>query len=246
MLEFEFSSHGAGMIHAYRWEPEGQPRGVVQIIHGIAEYVPRYAGFAAFLNAHGLLVTGEDHMGHGKSHGTEPCHFSGGWCAAVDDSILIDVGDILQGSALSSYNILQEGGENSPMATALRYIGYDAFVLGNHEFNWGIPTMQSILGQASFPVLAANVTGAQGEPVTGAGWTIVERGGVKLAVIGVVTPDVPIWDSGKDGIDDAVYEAANVAVGKAIDEIGDQADVIMVSAHMGMYAEFDEEGGHHE
>ena len=61
MLEFEFSSHGAGMIHAYRWEPEGQPRGVVQIIHGIAEYVPRYAGFAAFLNAHGLLVTGEDH-----------------------------------------------------------------------------------------------------------------------------------------------------------------------------------------
>lgn len=77
MLEFEFSSHGAGMIHAYRWEPEGQPRGVVQIIHGIAEYVPRYAGFAAFLNARGLLVTGEDHMGHGKSHGTEPCHFSG-------------------------------------------------------------------------------------------------------------------------------------------------------------------------
>ena len=87
MLEFEFSSHGAGMIHAYRWEPEGQPRGVVQIIHGIAEYVPRYAGFAAFLNAHGLLVTGEDHMGHGKSHGTEHCHFSGGWCAAVDDSM---------------------------------------------------------------------------------------------------------------------------------------------------------------
>ena len=87
MLEFEFSSHGAGMIHAYRWEPEGQPRGVVQIIHGIAEYVPRYAGFAAFLNARGFLVTGEDHMGHGKSHGTEPCHFSGGWCAAVDDSM---------------------------------------------------------------------------------------------------------------------------------------------------------------
>ena len=56
--------------------------------------------------------------------------------AAVDDSILIDVGDILQGSALSSYNILQLGGENSPMATALRYIGYDAFVLGNHEFNY--------------------------------------------------------------------------------------------------------------
>lgn len=88
MLEFEFSSHGAGMIHAYRWEPEGQPRGVVQIIHGIAEYVPRYAGFAAFLNAHGLLVTGEDHMGHGQvsRHGALP-FFRAGWCAAVDDSM---------------------------------------------------------------------------------------------------------------------------------------------------------------
>lgn len=56
--------------------------------------------------------------------------------ALVDDSILVDVGDILQGSALSSYNILQEGGKNSPMAIALRSIGYDAFVLGNHEFNF--------------------------------------------------------------------------------------------------------------
>ena len=109
MLEFEFSSHGAGMIHAYRWEPEGQPRGVVQIIHGIAEYVPRYAGFAAFLNARGFLGTGEDHMGHGKSHGTEPCHFSGGWCAAVDEELtsrsyivpgIGDAGDLAYGEKI--------------------------------------------------------------------------------------------------------------------------------------------------
>ena len=159
------------------------------------------------------------------------------------NTILVDAGDTIQGTIMTDdlYNKTPE--EPHPVVTAMNYMGYDAMTLGNHEFNWGIPTMQAILGQASFPVLAANVTGAQGEPVTGAGWTIVERGGVKLAVIGVVTPDVPIWDSGKDGIDDAVYEAANVAVGKAIDEIGDQADVIMVSAHMGMYAEFDEEGG---
>ena len=159
------------------------------------------------------------------------------------NTFLVDAGDDIQGTIMTDdlYNKTPE--EPHPVVTAMNYMGYDAMTLGNHEFNWGIPTMQSILGQASFPVLAANVTGAQGEPVTGAGWTIVERGGVKLAVIGVVTPDVPIWDSGKDGIDDAVYEAANVAVGKAIDEIGDQADVIMVSAHMGMYAEFDEEGG---
>ena len=159
------------------------------------------------------------------------------------NTILIDAGDDIQGTIMTDdlYNKTPE--EPHPVIAAMNYMGYDAMTLGNHEFNWGIPTMQTILSQAEFPVLAANVTDADGEFVTGAGWTIVERDGVKVAVIGVVTPDVPIWDGGKEGIDGATYEAANVAVGKAIDEIGDQADVIVVSAHMGMYAEFDEEGG---
>ena len=159
------------------------------------------------------------------------------------NTILIDAGDDIQGTIMTDdlYNKTPE--EPHPVIAAMNYMGYDAMTLGNHEFNWGIPTMQAILSQADFPVLAANVTDADGQLVTGAGWTIVEKGGVKVAVIGVVTPDVPIWDGGKEGIDDAVYEAANVAVGKAIDEIGVQADVIVVSAHMGMYAEFDEEGG---
>ena len=159
------------------------------------------------------------------------------------NTILIDAGDDIQGTIMTDdlYNKTPE--EPHPIITAMNYMGYDAMTLGNHEFNWGIPTMQTILSQAEFPVLAANVTDAAGELVTGAGWTIVERDGIRVAIIGVVTPDVPIWDGGKEGIDDAVYEAANVAVGQAIDEIGDQADVIVVSAHMGMYAEFDEEGG---
>ena len=159
------------------------------------------------------------------------------------NTILIDAGDDIQGTIMTDdlYNKTPE--EPHPVIAAMNYMGYDTMTLGNHEFNWGIPTMQTILSQAEFPVLAANVTDEKGELVTGAGWTIVERDGVKVAIIGVVTPDVPIWDGGKEGIEDATYEAANVAVGKAIDEIGDQADVIVVSAHMGMYAEFDEEGG---
>ena len=159
------------------------------------------------------------------------------------NTILIDAGDDIQGTIMTDdlYNKTPE--EPHPVMAAMNYMGYDAMTLGNHEFNWGIPAMQTILSQADFPVLAANVTGADGKYVTGAGWTMVEKGGVKVAVIGVVTPDVPIWDGGKEGIEDAVFEAANVAVGKAIDEIGGSADVIVVSAHMGMYAEFDEEGG---
>lgn len=87
MKEFDFFSVGAGKIHAYRWEPEGEPVVVVQIVHGIAEHMLRYDAFARFLNAHGALVVAEDHMGHGKSQGSgASCHFSGGWCAAVDDT----------------------------------------------------------------------------------------------------------------------------------------------------------------
>ena len=159
------------------------------------------------------------------------------------NTILIDAGDDIQGTIMTDdlYNKTPE--EAHPVITAMNYMGYDAMTLGNHEFNWGISTMQTILGQADFPVLAANVTDAEGNYVTGAGWTIVEKDGVNVAIIGVVTPDVPIWDGGKEGIEEATFEAANEAVGKAIDEIGDQADVIVVSAHMGMYAEFDEEDG---
>lgn len=87
MKEFEFPSKGGGNIHAYRWEPQGAPVAVVQIVHGIAEHMLRYDDFARYLNARGLLVVGEDHMGHGRSVGDgTPLYFEGGWENAVDDS----------------------------------------------------------------------------------------------------------------------------------------------------------------
>jgi 2',3'-cyclic-nucleotide 2'-phosphodiesterase/3'-nucleotidase len=156
---------------------------------------------------------------------------------------LVDAGDDIQGTIMTD-DIANKAPENEhPVIAAMNYMGYDSMTLGNHEFNWGIDTMKQILGQAAFPVLGANVLDADGNYVTGEGWVIVERGGVKLAIIGVCTPDIPIWDGGKPGIDSTVFEAGNVAVKKAVEEIGDQADIILVSAHMGQYAEFDEDGG---
>ena len=60
-----------------------------------------------------------------------------------DNVVLIDNGDLFQGTPISSYNI-QCGGKENPMAIALKYIGYDVFVLGNHEFNYSYSTMQKI------------------------------------------------------------------------------------------------------
>ncbi len=54
-------------IHALEWAPEGPPRGIVQLVHGISEHIGRYDETARFLAEHGFLVCGEDHLGHGRT-----------------------------------------------------------------------------------------------------------------------------------------------------------------------------------
>ena len=68
--------------------PDEPPVAVLQIIHGIAEYVERYDEFANYMNRQGFIVVAEDHMGHGKSinGGGIQGYFHGGWFTAVDDS----------------------------------------------------------------------------------------------------------------------------------------------------------------
>lgn len=61
------SSDGKTKLHGVIWEPDCEPRAIVQISHGMVEYVERYEGFAEFLNEHGILVAGNDHLGHGYS-----------------------------------------------------------------------------------------------------------------------------------------------------------------------------------
>lgn len=62
------SSDGLHQIHAAEWTPEnGAPKAVVQLVHGISEYILRYAPFADFLTEHGFAVVGSDHLGHGKT-----------------------------------------------------------------------------------------------------------------------------------------------------------------------------------
>ena len=70
--EFYFDSRdGKSRIHAVRYRPEdtGQVRCVLQVVHGMAEYAERYEEFAAYLVERGFVVTGDDHLGHGKSVG---------------------------------------------------------------------------------------------------------------------------------------------------------------------------------
>ena len=61
------SADGKTTIHAIRWEPDGEPKAILQIIHGMVEFVDRYDDFARYLTGYGYLVAGEDHLGHGES-----------------------------------------------------------------------------------------------------------------------------------------------------------------------------------
>lgn len=157
--------------------------------------------------------------------------------------LLIDAGDAIQGTIMTDDIYNKRADLTHPMIEAFNVMKYDALTLGNHEFNWGITRMQELLKRADFPILAANVKDKNGNYITGSGHTIIERDGVRVGIIGVVTPDVPIWDGGKEGIDKAVFEAANIAVKNEVALIKDKVDVIIVQAHLGEYAEFDEENG---
>lgn len=64
--DFTFSSSsGQNDVHCRLWEPEGPVRGVVQMVHGVAEHIGRYNDFAEFLTEHGFAAVGDDHLGHG-------------------------------------------------------------------------------------------------------------------------------------------------------------------------------------
>lgn len=67
--QFSFlSKDGKTTIHAVRWTPEnGEYQAVLQITHGMVEYIERYRGFAEYMNGQGFLVVGHDHLGHGGS-----------------------------------------------------------------------------------------------------------------------------------------------------------------------------------
>ena len=61
------SADGVHDIHCSLWLPEGQPKGVIQLVHGISEYVDRYDHMARFFTAQGYAVCGNDHLGHGRT-----------------------------------------------------------------------------------------------------------------------------------------------------------------------------------
>lgn len=150
----------------------------------------------------------------------------------TDHTILVDAGDTFQDNSADLF--FDE--EIHPMSLAMNEIGYDVWVTGNHEYNFGKDVLKKIISQQKAKVLTGNVKDPEGKPLAD-GYTIIEKDGVKIGIIGMVTPNITRWDSANlEGwtVTDPVEETRTI-----IDEIKDQTDVLIAVMHMGMNNEYE-------
>ena len=150
----------------------------------------------------------------------------------TDHTILVDAGDTFQDNSADLF--FDE--EIHPMSLAMNEIGYDVWVTGNHEYNFGKDVLKKVISQQKAKVLTGNVKDPEGKPLAD-GYTIIEKDGVKIGIIGMVTPNITRWDSANlEGwtVTDPVEETRTI-----IDEIKDQTDVLIAVMHMGMNNEYE-------
>jgi 2',3'-cyclic-nucleotide 2'-phosphodiesterase (5'-nucleotidase family) len=152
--------------------------------------------------------------------------------ANPDRVLLVDAGDLLQGTAITSI-ALRDSLVGNPIIAAMNAMQYDAAAIGNHEFNFGTRYLERAINRATFPFLAANALSPSGTRAF-VPWTMVTRSGVKVAIVGGTTPGSMIWDrdklSGRVVIGDIVPAvAASTAEARL-----KGADVVIAVLHSGL------------
>ncbi len=108
--------------------------------------------------------------------------------------LLVDAGDLIQGNAFATYFARVQPRAVHPVLAAMNRMGYTAAAPGNHEFNFGLGTMQRALGAAAFPYLAANIVDARTRVSPFAPYVLLDVAGVRVGIAGAVTPGVLVWD----------------------------------------------------
>jgi 2',3'-cyclic-nucleotide 2'-phosphodiesterase (5'-nucleotidase family) len=156
--------------------------------------------------------------------------------ANPDRVLLVDAGDLLQGNPLT-YVAAHMAGDSlrpHPVAAAMNVMRYDAAAIGNHEFNYGLPTLRRMIADSHFPLLAANAFTTAGKHAFPA-WTMVHRAGVKIAIVGGTTPGSNLWDRENLAAGHLVIRDIVPAVRNAVIEARRAgADVVIVLLHSGL------------
>ena len=100
------------------------------------------------------------------------------------NTLLVDNGDTIQGTELSDV-YKKDDTVTHPMMAVMNYMGYDAWTLGNHEFNYGLEVLNRLIKDAEFPVLGANIYNADGTNFVKP-YIVKEVDGVKIGILGMV------------------------------------------------------------
>jgi len=188
---------------------------------------------------HGRILPTIDYGGNNDVGGFARCATQiRRWRRQNRNSILIDAGDVYQGTDVS----LRSHGDL--MIDLLNHLKYDAWVVGNHEFDWGPEIFANAVARSAMPVLAANISiegTAAGElpdskhPMAKIQpYVLKEFDGIKIAIVGVTTPGMTFWlpPEFTRGLDfQYPVEPVRRAIAKAK---GEGANAIVLAGHMGL------------
>jgi len=108
--------------------------------------------------------------------------------------IVVDAGDLLQGNSLAWVASREPRRGVNPMIRAMNLIRYDVVTSGNHEFNYPLPLLDSLLRGRRFGYVSANILRLPGRTPRYRTDTTLVRGGVRIGVTGATTPGVLVWD----------------------------------------------------
>ncbi|MEO8026936.1 MAG: 5'-nucleotidase C-terminal domain-containing protein [Bryobacteraceae bacterium] len=163
--------------------------------------------------------------------------------ATSQNTLLIDCGDTIQGTPLeyvhqqsvASGAIKKQAAVSDPMMAVMNLLRYDAMVLGNHEFNFGLVNLDKARNEAKFPWLSANTKPSSDSVRPFEPYLIKELAGVRIAIIGLTTPGIPQWEKPENfaGYSFAPgVEAAKRVV--ALVKEKEHPDLIVIAAHSGL------------
>jgi 2',3'-cyclic-nucleotide 2'-phosphodiesterase/3'-nucleotidase len=188
-----------------------------------------------------LLFTGDLHGRVGPVDPVTGKPFPGGLARAATllsearrrdpEAIYVDLGDLVQGTPMSVLHVRERANEPHPLIRMLARLGCRAMVAGNHDFNFGLPFLESMRQAAGFPILGANVLGPNGlpylEPFVG-----LRRRGRSIAILGITSPQVPRWEEpwNYDGL---TFRDAVETAREWVPRLRARYDAVVVAAHMG-------------
>lgn len=107
--------------------------------------------------------------------------------------ILLDNGDLLQGTPAAYYAAYQQDGAPQMFSRMMNYMRYDAATVGNHDIECGPKVYNQLKQDFNFPYLGANVINEISQAPHFQPYTVLYKGGVKIAILGLTTPSVPNW-----------------------------------------------------